>query len=170
MQDSNNDIYRVYIDKSFPYESSDSRCWRLINPTSSCALLPISQFFIHVYCWICHICVTNRVAAHSHEAPSATRRSDIVPDLLRYIFGPMRHIQALDASVGLLIASDSSLLSYIVYFLHVIRVHLTVELFVVHWQQVVQADHVGETVHLLVLLLLRPAIRCLLIEWSVFLG
>lgn len=84
----------------------------------------------------------------------------------------MRHIQAFDTSVCLLVASDSPLLRYIVDLLHIICIHLAVKLFIVHGQQIVQADHVGETINLLLLLLLGSlsSCCCLIIKWNVFHG
>lgn len=143
----------------------------MIYSTSS-THLPVSHVFIHVHSRFSHICVANRVASHPEIATSATSRSDIIPDLLGYILGPMRDIQAFDPSVGLLIAPDSPLLRYVVYLFHIVCVHLTVKLLIVHRQQVVQPDHIRETIHLLVLLLrsLTSSHCCLLIICSVFHG
>jgi hypothetical protein len=80
----------------------------------------------------------------------------------------MRNIQALDPSICLLVAPDSSLLRYIVYLLHIVCVHFTVELFIVHWKQVVKTNHIRKTIHLLVLLLGSQTSS--LVKWSIFHG
>lgn len=75
----------------------------------------------------------------------------------------MRYIQAFDPSISLLVASCTPLFAYIIYLLHVISIHLTVELLIIHGQQVVKTDHVSKTIHLLLLWS-----SSLLIEWSIF--
>ncbi len=82
----------------------------------------------------------------------------------------MRDIQAFNAPVSLLVAPDSPLLGYVVHLLHIVGVHLTVELLIVHWQQVVQPNHIRETIHLLVLLLRSLSHGRLLVVWCVFHG
>jgi hypothetical protein len=126
----------------------------LIDSANSSTHLTISHVFIHVNSRLIYISVANRIAAHSQIPPSATGSSDVISDLLGYIFRPMSNIQAFDPSVSLLVAPESPLLAYIVHLLHIICVHLTVKLLIVHGQQVVQPDHISETIHLLMLLLL----------------
>lgn len=66
----------------------------------------------------------------------------------------MRDVQAFDASIRLLIPSDTPLSPNIVIrLLHVVRIHLTVKLLIIDGQEVVQADHVGKAILLLLLLL-----------------
>ncbi len=66
----------------------------------------------------------------------------------------MRDVQAFDTSVRLLIPSDTPLSPNIVIrLLHVVRIHLTVKLLIIDGQEVVQADHVGKAILLLLLLL-----------------
>lgn len=74
----------------------------------------------------------------------------------------MRNIQAFNPSIRLLIPSGPPLLRNIVYLLHVVCVHLTIELLIIYGQEVVEADHVGKAI--LLLLLLWPL--ALFIEWS----
>jgi hypothetical protein len=109
----------------------------LIYSAASSTHLPISHVFIHVNSRLIYICVANRITAHTQIPTSATGSSDIIPDLLGYIFSPMRDIQAFDPSVSLLVAPESPLLAYIVHLLHIICVHLTVKLLIVYGQQVV---------------------------------